>query len=146
MLIGDLANRVGCDSRTIRYYEREGLLPKPSRTCGGYRRYTDATIAQLRFIRQCRALGITLAEIKTLHHLQTYPELACGEINSLLDRHIASVHHKIEGMRLLEMQLRALRRCCHDGLTVNQCGIINTLVHAADDAERGQCAQDHKFE
>ena len=132
MLIGELARKTGCDPETIRYYEREGLLQKPSRTASGYRCYADEHLGQLNFVRHCRSLGMTLVEIRTLQRFQANPHLACTEINTLLDQHLARVHHQIEAMHHLEKQLIALRNCCHDNLTARECGILNTLISAAE--------------
>ena len=131
MLIGQLAKQAGCDTETIRYYEREELLQKPSRTASGYRSYTAWHLEQLNFVLHCRSLGMTLTDIKALQNFQAEPNLACKEINTLLDQHIARIHQKIHAMYLLEKQLIALRDCCHDNLTVRECGILKTLVSAS---------------
>ena len=61
--IGDLAKRSGCEVVTIRYYEKEGLLPKPARSGGNFRLYGEAHIERLQFIRHCRSLDMTLLQI-----------------------------------------------------------------------------------
>lgn len=66
LTIGALARRAGVGIDTIRYYEREGLLPAPLRRASGYRSYGDATVTQLRFIRRAKLLGFTLEEIRDL--------------------------------------------------------------------------------
>ncbi|MBU6467619.1 MAG: Cd(II)/Pb(II)-responsive transcriptional regulator [Betaproteobacteria bacterium] len=131
MLIGELAKQTGCDAETIRYYEREGLLPKPSRTASGYRSYTGEHLGQLNFILHCRTLRMTLAEIRTLQNFQANPSLACNDINTLLDQHISHVKQQIKAMHLLEKQLVALRNRCRDNLTAGECGILKTLVSAS---------------
>jgi MerR family copper efflux transcriptional regulator len=64
--IGSLAKQVGVKIDTIRYYEREGLLPEPARRASGYRSYGQGTVTQLRFIRRAKDLGFTLEEIRDL--------------------------------------------------------------------------------
>jgi Cd(II)/Pb(II)-responsive transcriptional regulator len=135
MWIGELAKQTGCDTETIRYYEREGLLQKPSRTTSGYRSYTGEHLEQLTFVRHCRSLGMTLAEIKTLQSFQANPNLACTDINALLDRHIARVNQQTKALRRLEKQLLALRNRCHETLKASECGILNTLINAAGGRE-----------
>ena len=66
LTIGAVAKRVGVAIDTIRYYEREGLLPEPVRRASGYRSYGEGTVAQLRFIRRAKDLGFTLEEIREL--------------------------------------------------------------------------------
>ena len=64
MKIGELATLTGCPVETIRYYEREGLLPAPSRSAGNYRQYDTAHVERLSFIRHCRSLDMTQEEIR----------------------------------------------------------------------------------
>lgn len=130
MLIGELAKQVGCEAETIRYYEREGLLQEPSRTASGYRSYTGEHLGQLNFVLRCRALGMSLSEIRTMQRYQAHPDLACAEINDMIDYHIAHVQKQIREMLLLEKQLRDLRRRCHDNSTVSTCGILQGIVDA----------------
>ena len=77
MKIGELARRTGCQVETIRYYEREGLLPEPARSPGNYRLYGSAHVERLTFIRHCRALDMTLGEIRTLLMHRDHPERDC---------------------------------------------------------------------
>ena len=58
MRIGELAQRSDCDVETVRFYEREGLLDLPDREANGYRRYSEAHLVQIKFIRHCRSLGM----------------------------------------------------------------------------------------
>jgi DNA-binding transcriptional MerR regulator len=127
----------------IRYYEREGLLQQPSRTTSGYRCYAGNHPGQLTFVRDCRSLGMTLAEIKRLQRFQANPSLACTQINTFLDRHIAGVRQQIEAMHLLKTRLIVLRDRCHDNLTARECGILNTLMSRADGGDGTNPAQAH---
>jgi DNA-binding transcriptional MerR regulator len=67
--IGELARQTGLSIKTIRYYERRGLLEQPSRTEGGYRLYGPEEVARLRFVQRAKLLGLTLEEIKELVEL-----------------------------------------------------------------------------
>lgn len=129
MLVGQLARQAGCSAETIRYYEREGLLKKPPREVSGYRNYSAGHLGQLNFILRCRSLGITLAEIRTMQHYQANPDLACAEINDMIDHHITHIQKQIEQMHLLEKQLRDLRKRCNDNSTVGTCGILQNLAN-----------------
>ena len=64
--IGELARRTECQVETIRYYEKEGLLPEPTRSRGNYRLYGEAQVERLQFIRHCRSLDMTLGEVRAL--------------------------------------------------------------------------------
>ena len=137
MRIGELARRGECDVETIRFYEREGLIDTPARETNGYRRYAEAHLAQLNIIRHCRSLDIGLPEVRLLRRFQANPELACDEVNRLVDRKIARLHQQIESLRQLERQLHALRRSCDSGSdadpshTAADCGILRNLERAA---------------
>ena len=90
MKIGELAKLTDCQVETIRYYEREGLLPEPARSEGNYRLYTQAHVERLTFIRNCRSLDMTLEEIRSLLNLRDSPQDQCESVNALIDEHI---HH-----------------------------------------------------
>lgn len=125
--IGELAARTGCQVETIRFYEKEGLLPVPPRSAANYRLYDDAHIERLTFIRHCRSLDMTLDEIRSLLLFQDAPEGECGEVNALLDAHLRHVATRIRELQELEQQLVELRRCCDAVRPVQQCGILQEL-------------------
>jgi Cd(II)/Pb(II)-responsive transcriptional regulator len=131
MKIGELAKRTDCEVETIRYYEREGLLPRPQRSDGNYRQYGEADAERLSFIRHCRSLGMSLDDIRTLQHFQAKPELACDEIDALLDRHLQQTNAQIEALQRLQKQLQSLRNACHQHLGAQHCGILQNLQNAA---------------
>src|SRR5271167_4832259 len=130
MTIGELARRTRCGIETIRYYEHEGLLPKPGRTSGNFRRYGQEHAELLTFIRHCRSLDMALNEIRTLLRFRSAPDDNCGEVNALLDTHIGHVEERITDLRILEGQLRALRDTCSSGRPVEHCGILRGLGDA----------------
>jgi Cd(II)/Pb(II)-responsive transcriptional regulator len=125
--IGDLARRTHCPPETIRYYEREGLLPLPLRTAGNYRVYGPAHIQRLSFIRNCRSLDMALDEIRQLLRVRDVPQENCHEAHRLLDEHIAHVGTRITELQDLERQLKALRRECNSARAEQDCGILNGL-------------------
>ncbi|GGB96437.1 transcriptional regulator [Marinobacterium zhoushanense] len=131
MRIGTLGRHTGVDPETIRYYEREGLLQPPKREANGYRRYSSTHAERLRFIRHCRALEISLSEIRGLLTLLDSPDSDCDEINLLIDRHLTAVHQRRAELAELESQLMVLRQRCARHQTVAQCGIAEELKAAA---------------
>jgi Cd(II)/Pb(II)-responsive transcriptional regulator len=132
MRIGELAKRSDCDVETVRFYEREGLLDMPAREANGYRRYSEAQLVQLNFIRHCRSLGMGLPDVRTLRGFQAKPELACDAINQLIDGQIQRIHQQVESLRLLEQQLQILRDTCHANRKASECGIMLNLAQAAE--------------
>lgn len=131
MRIGDLAESTGTGVETIRFYEREGLIPAAQRAENNYRIYTPAHAERLAFIRHCRNLDMTLDEIRTLLRLRDAPMKDCGEVNTLLDDHIGHVTHRIRELRTLQKDLKALRARCSTPHAMEQCGILNELDTAA---------------
>jgi Cd(II)/Pb(II)-responsive transcriptional regulator len=129
--IGALAERTQCQAETIRYYEREGLLPSPPRSRGNYRLYGSAHIERLSFIRHCRSLDMTLDEIRTLLNFCDEPMSNCAEVSSLLDEHIHHVADRIAQLRRLERQLKDLRSLCAHPGHAEGCGILKEMSRAA---------------
>jgi len=136
MRIGELSRHSGCDVETIRYYEREGLLDAPQREDNGYRRYGDPHLVQLNFVRHCRSLGMSLSDVRRLRDFQRNPSLACGDIDTLLDRQIDQIHAQRVALEALEGQLRALRHTCENPNPhpASECGILHNLQQAAEGA------------
>ncbi len=131
MRIGELGLATGVDIETIRYYEKLGLLPAPARSTNGYRAYGAEHLERLAFVRHCRALDMPLAEIKRLLDFVAHPDADCGDINRLIDEHLARTRARLKSMRALEKQLIALRRRCEAGHVAADCGILHELVAAA---------------
>lgn len=131
MRIGNLAEATGTPVETIRFYEREGLIPAARRSDNNYRQYTAAHAERLAFIRHCRNLDMTLDEIRSLLQLRETPLQDCGEVNSLLDDHIGHVGQRIRELRALEKELKALRERCACPHPIEECGILNQLDSAA---------------
>ena len=132
MHIGELAQTTGVDIETVRYYEKAGLLPAPARAPNGYRVYGLPHLERLAFIRHCRALDMSLAEIKRLLDFVAHPEADCGDIDRLIDDQLARVRARLKSLRALEKQLAALRGRCQTGhVAAGECGILHELVAAA---------------
>lgn len=132
MRIGELAARTGCDVETIRYYERERLMPAPARSGAGYRQYSKTHLERLAFIRHCRALEMPLQGIRVLLDFSEKPSRAdCAEVDALVDRQISRVQARLESLRALDRQLRRLRKECRSGRNAQPCRILKSLVDAA---------------
>ena len=131
MKIGELAKAARCKVETVRYYEREGLLPAPARSSGNYRMYGPTHVDALRFLRHCRSLDMTHEEIRTLLAFRHAPDQNCGEVNALLDEHIGHVAHRIRELRALEQELKSLRGQCQAVQASRDCGIMQSLARDA---------------
>lgn len=140
MRIGKLAGQAGCPVETVRYYEREGLLPAPRRSAGNYRVYGPEHAERLAFIRRCRSLDMSLPEIRTLLAAVERPEADCGPINALLDEHIGHVAARIAELKQLKFELDAIRAHCKGSAPARRCGILTSLARPA---LRGAAARRH---
>lgn len=138
MKIGELAKIAHCTTETIRFYEKEGLLPEADRTEANYRSYTVRHVERLRFIRNCRALDMTHGEIRALLHLTDAPAEGGGLIDALIDEHIAHVDTRIDELRQLKAQLTTLRDQCPTEQAVGDCGIVHELADMEMSAPRSR--------
>jgi Cd(II)/Pb(II)-responsive transcriptional regulator len=131
--IGALAKRTQCQAETIRYYEREGLLPPPARSQGNYRQYDTTHVERLSFIRHCRSLDMTLDEIRALLDFRDEPTRNCAEVSALLDEHVSHVADRIAQLRRLERQLKHLRGLCASPGKAERCGILKEMSRVSKD-------------
>ena len=125
--IGELAKSTGTPVETIRYYEREGLLAAPVRSDGNYRVYGAPQAERLSFIRHCRALDMSLDEVRVLLRFRDAPEQNCAGVNALLDEHIQHVARRVVELQALERQLKKLRTQCRKTESALECGILGEL-------------------
>jgi DNA-binding transcriptional MerR regulator len=128
--IGEAAKRSGVSAANIRYYEREGLLQPLAREDNSYRLYSDADLHRLRFVRQCRAMDMSLDEVRTLLALDLNNKDDCATASQALDEHLDHVRQRLRELRSLEKDLLALRQRC-DGSNAH-CHIIEALHQRAD--------------
>ncbi|MCY1164574.1 Cd(II)/Pb(II)-responsive transcriptional regulator [Polaromonas sp.] len=128
--IGEAAALSGVSSANIRFYEKEKLLSPQGRGDNSYRFYSNGDIHQLRFIRLCRALDMSLDEVRTLLGLDLNIKADCATARVALDGHLGHVRARLKELRALEKDLKALRDRC-DG-TDTHCHIIEALHEQAD--------------
>ena len=134
MKISELAQATNTPVDTIRYYEREGLLPAPARGDNNYRVYGAGHAERLAFIRQGRGLDMSLDEIRTLLAARDQPDADCGAVNALLDEHIGHIATRVRELRALEKQLKDLRAQCRQTSDTAHCGILAGLAQGPGEA------------
>ncbi|MBT8444424.1 MAG: MerR family DNA-binding protein [Gammaproteobacteria bacterium] len=141
LTIGRIAARADVGIDTIRFYERRGLLPEPSRTESGYRLYPPATITRLNFIRRAKALGFSLDEIVTLLALQDTggPK---AEVKAITHRKLEQVEAKIADLERMRDVLRELDRDCTGTGDIDGCPIIEALSDATHENDAGPLADE----
>ncbi|MBS0199190.1 MAG: heavy metal-responsive transcriptional regulator [Proteobacteria bacterium] len=127
MKIGQLAQRAEVNIDTVRYYEREGLLPKPERLSSGYRIYGDSDVKRLRFVRRAKALGFTLPEIRELLELSRSREDDMAAMKSAALGKIVDVKARIAELERMRIALEGLIESCPGHGALDQCPILNAL-------------------
>ncbi|WP_432359749.1 Hg(II)-responsive transcriptional regulator [Sporosarcina sp. UB5] len=125
--IGELAEKCRVNKETIRYYERLGLIPKPSRTESGYRIYTEQTVDRLNFIKRIQVLGFTLKEIDKLIGVVDRDEAKCRDMYDFTVYKIEEIQRKIQELKRLEQMLIDLKERCPENKDIYECPIIETL-------------------
>jgi DNA-binding transcriptional MerR regulator len=128
MRIGELAEAVRLNPKTIRYYEEIGLLPQARRGANGYRWYTHHDVEQLRFVLKAKTIGFKLEEIREIVRLQRGGEQPCDHVETLIKNKLAAVDGQLRALTDVRQQLAALRAVAKR--TKNRrgciCGIIET--------------------
>ena len=125
MTIGRLAQAAGVHVETVRYYQRRALVEAPRRPPGGVRRYGDAAVARLRFIRRAQEIGFTLEEIRQLLRLERTP--GCRDARTLAAAKLAAVRARIADLSRVRATLRRLVSQC-DAESARSCPIIDSLA------------------
>lgn len=136
--IGELATATASQCETIRYYERQKLLPAPARTSGNYRLYDQTHVERLTFIRHCRALDMSLREIRALLEFYDSPARDCAGANAVIDAHIEDVRRRIRELNGLKRHLEQLRARCKRGRAARNCGMLHELAASTGKPVRAQ--------
>jgi DNA-binding transcriptional MerR regulator len=134
--IGWVAAEAGVNVQTLRYYERRGLLPRPSRTASGYREYTAETAQLVRFIKRAQGLGFTLAEAQELLKLRASPARDRSRIRKIANAKIADIDVRVARLTAMRESIASLVECCENGEAL-RCSIIDALNGECDGLAQG---------
>ena len=126
MRIGELARATGTKAETIRYYEREGILPAADRTDSNYRDYSAGHLATLTFVRRARELGFSMAQVRELLALSDHDDKPCEDVDQLVKQQLFEVERKIADLAALRDELAELARSCQSD-RIGQCRIVESL-------------------
>lgn len=127
--IGTLAERSSVGVETIRFYEKQGLLPKPARTLSGYRSYPEDAVERVRFIRRAKELGFTLEEIGELLALKVSHGKSCESVRQRALDKVAGIDRKMRDLRKMRKALDALVQRCSGREGIDDCTILDALSH-----------------
>ena len=128
--VGDVAMRAGVNLQTIRYYEREGLLPSPPRLASGYRAFPEGAVLRVRFIKRAQELGFSLGEIRDL--LSLPGKSGAQQVRARTKAKIADIEEKIETLQRMKRSLSELITACSRRRKTNHCPILNCLEASGD--------------
>ncbi|MDT0595549.1 Cd(II)/Pb(II)-responsive transcriptional regulator [Glaciecola petra] len=142
MKIGQLADKTGLSIQTIRFYERKALLSAPERTQSNYRSYSDDALKQLLFIKQCRALDMTIEEISLVLETRANPESSCESVNATIDKHIDDIRQRITELDALQKTLVSMRAACDDDKKIRECGVLHELDNIV---EAHKLSKNHEY-
>lgn len=108
MLIGEVADAVGVTTKTLRFYEQQGLLAEPARTDGGYRDYPTTAVDRVRFVKDAQAAGFTLTQVGEILAIRDEGLPPCDHVATLVDQRLAEVQQRMRELEAVREQLRTI--------------------------------------
>tara|TARA_R110000868_G_scaffold255859_1_gene512531 strand:- start:2246 stop:2653 length:408 start_codon:yes stop_codon:yes gene_type:complete len=130
--IGQLSKLTGQTTVTIRYYEKLKLLGNITRSSGGFRQYPDNLIARFSFIKNAKAVGFNLADIKTLFDLQT-AKAPSQQVKLRTQKKIADINDKIKTLKRMQRALSKWEKACDGEVPIDECPILINLYQPSKD-------------
>ncbi len=124
---GELAKRAVVNIETLRFYEREGLMPEPPRRTSGYREYPAESVQRIRFIKRAQELGFSLREVKELLALRVEPGTTCADVRRKAREKVDAVRRKIADLQAIERALENLSATCSGEGPMSDCPILQSL-------------------
>lgn len=124
LTIGQVAKGVEVNIETIRYYERQGLIPLPPRRESGYRQYPEDIVNRVRFIKRAQELGFSLKEVAELLSLRVGPNTTCGDVKKVADGKITEIEGKIQSLKRMRDALMRLVETCEENRQAEECPIL----------------------
>ena len=123
----ELARQGGVNLESIRFYERERLLPKPPRTASGYRMFTPDDVRRVRFIKRAQELCFSLREIKELLALRFEPDTSCADVRKRAETKLSDIDQRISDLKRMRRILARLTIACPGRGNINGCPILESL-------------------
>lgn len=128
LTIGRAAAQLGVSADTLRYYEKEGLLPLARKSKSGYRLYNQDDLRRIGFIRKAQRTGFSLDEIKDLLKLRTDGSACCRDVRSIAIQKRLDIEHKIRALQSMSQSLVSLIEVCReDSGPLDHCPILSAL-------------------
>ncbi len=127
LTVGQLSKKAQVNIETVRYYERQGLIPKPPRRASGYRQYPLETVERIQFIRRAKELGFSLKEINELLALRLDENTSCSEVKRRAEDKISDIAEKIKSLQKMKKALVKLTMECTGKGPISECPILEAL-------------------
>ena len=141
--IGALAKATGVTVETLRFYEKQGLLPEPYRSESGYRLYPASALNQVEFILRAKAVGFSLKDIAGLLDLEVNREQeTCQTVKNFAEEKLAEIEAKIRELQQMRSALKQITdACCGGPLPASHCTILSALAegHSEKDNQHATC-------
>jgi Hg(II)-responsive transcriptional regulator len=124
---GEVARLAGVNVETLRFYERQGILPQPPRRASGYREYPPDTVDVVRFIKRAQEVGFSLREVRELLDLRQGSRRAPAKVRRLVKSKLADIEHKLRDLEAMRGALNELLCACEEQGGATSCPIIESL-------------------
>ena len=144
--IGEVAAQTGLSRDALRYYERLGLLDHPPRTSGGFRRYAEATLERLRFIKRAQAVGCSLEEIRELVTFDGRGSARCRRVRDLIQARLAELNERLSELRSFRHALLSSLHACDAALSREvdaECPVVEQGAPDQRTPRRGALKREH---
>ena len=127
--VGHLAKEVGMNVETIRYYEKQKLLPKPKlKEDSRYRVYDETDLKRLLFIKRSKELGFTLKEISELLNLKVESSATCGDVKHLAEHKLTDIEERIKDLKNIKnVLIKLINQCVCEEVSTEQCPILEVI-------------------
>lgn len=127
MKIGELSKKTNVSVETLRYYEREGLIPETERTKSGYRIYGTETIDLILFIKHAQNCNFSLSKIKKLINIRSNKQSKGIRVKLIIEEELKDINDKLESLITIKNYLLRLNGSCSGEMFVNECPILNNI-------------------
>jgi Hg(II)-responsive transcriptional regulator len=126
--VGEIAEKIGVNVETLRYYEKIKIMPKPKRRESRYRFYDELDLRRLLFIKRAKELGFTLKEIKELLELKIESTATCGDVKHLAESKLQDVEKRINDLKNIKRVLiKLINQCTFEQLPTDKCPILEVI-------------------
>jgi MerR family mercuric resistance operon transcriptional regulator len=127
LTIGQVARRADVGVETVRFYERQGLVPEPPRSASGYRQYPEETIARLHFIQRAKELGFSLREVEELISLRFESSACASDVKNKAEEKVRDIDDRIRDLQRMRKSLSQLAAACTGRGSTEECSILGAL-------------------